>query len=255
MFSKDSIEEKKNQSGHAQEFISYYQQEMQRNISEIRRLISDVRDESDAERLLKEIQNVGNAMSDLAMVYGFENEEAMGRKIACIADACHPDNGLDAALSELDESTKAVEEAMLQISDSHNEHIGSPSEKNLAEDSTNVEIDEVVIKEESETLLFDIREDEKLISYLEDAHEGAITIDSASDSTTIEFDDSGNRELGFDIPKEDENGPGIGLSFAELDTDVMEIDFRESPPTKENESKNLLRRITGFFGFKGRKGF
>jgi len=217
----------------ALEFVSYYQKEMRRNIADIRRLISDVENQEDTENLLQEIKKSGVAMSDLAMVYGFESEEVIGRTIAMMVDTHDKENDSEKLVSNLIDSVKAAE-AVLLVSEREKKKAGNRIIKyNTEEDSVTINNEEGDGGDEI-GLQFDIKEDEGLISLIKD--EFSIT------TSTI-------KSTNFDIPEEDDSSSEIQSSFTELD-DVLEIDFIEKPVVTQKEQKSIFKKITNLFSSK-----
>lgn len=237
----------------ALEFVSYYQKEMRRNIADIRKLISDVEKQEDTENLLQEIKKNGLAMSDLAMVYGFESEEVIGRTIAMMVDTHDKENDSEKLISNLIDSVKAAE-AVLLVSEKEKEKDGNKIIKYNAEEDS-VTISSVEVDEGDENgLIFDIKEDEGLISLIK----GEYSITTSTIKSTS-FEDGvaensflpkdQNRSLKFDIPEEDDSSSEIQSSFTELD-DVLEINFVEKPVVTQKEQKSIFKKITNLFSSK-----
>lgn len=237
----------------ALEFVSYYQKEMRRNIADIRKLISDVEKQEDTENLLQEIKKSGLAMSDLAMVYGFESEEVIGRTIAIMVDTHDKENDSEKLISNLIDSVKAAE-AVLLVSEKEKEKDGNKIIKyNAEEDSVTISSEEVDEGDEN-GLIFDIKEDEGLISLIK----GEYSITTSTIKST-NFEDGvaensflpkdQNRSLKFDIPEEDDSSSEIQSSFTELD-DVLEINFVEKPVVTQKEQKSIFKKITDLFSSK-----
>ncbi|MCH8124388.1 hypothetical protein IIC38_00235 [candidate division KSB1 bacterium] len=237
----------------ALEFVSYYQKEMRRNIADIRKLISDVENQEDTENLLQEIKKSGLAMSDLAMVYGFESEEVIGRTIVMMVDTHDKENDSEKLISNLIDSVKAAE-AVLLVSEKEKEKDGNKIIKyNAEEDSVTISSEEVDEGDEN-GLIFDIKEDEGLISLIK----GEYSITTSTIKST-NFEDGvaensflpkdQNRSLKFDIPEEDDSSSEIQSSFTELD-DVLEINFVEKPVVTQKEQKSIFKKITDLFSSK-----
>ena len=237
----------------ALEFVSYYQKEMRRNIADIRKLISDVENQEDTENLLQEIKKSGLAMSDLAMVYGFESEEVIGRTIVMMVDTHDKENDSEKLISNLIDSVKAAE-AVLLVSEKEKEKDGNKIIKyNAEEDSVTISSEEVDEGDEN-GLIFDIKEDEGLISLIK----GEYSITTSTIKST-NFEDGvaensflpkdQNRSLKFDIPEEDNSSSEIQSSFTELD-DVLEINFVEKPVVTQKEQKSIFKKITDLFSSK-----
>ena len=237
----------------ALEFVSYYQKEMRRNIADIRKLISDVENQEDTENLLQEIKKSGLAMSDLAMVYGFESEEVIGRTIVMMVDTHDKENDSEKLISNLIDSVKAAE-AVLLVSEKEKEKDGNKIIKyNAEEDSVTISSEEVDEGDEN-GLIFDIKEDEGLISLIK--VEYSITTstikstnfeDGVAENSFLPKDQ--NRSLKFDIPEEDDSSSEIQSSFTELD-DVLEINFVEKPVVTQKEQKSIFKKITDLFSSK-----
>ena len=237
----------------ALEFVSYYQKEMRRNIADIRKLISDVENQEDTENLLQEIKKSGLAMSDLAMVYGFESEEVIGRTIVMMVDTHDKENDSEKLISNLIDSVKAAE-AVLLVSEKEKEKDGNKIIKyNAEEDSVTISSEEVDEGDEN-GLIFDIKEDEGLISLIK----GEYSITTSTIKST-NFEDGvaensflpkdQNRSLKFDIPEEDDSSSEIQSSFTELD-DVLEINFVEKTVVTQKEQKSIFKKITDLFSSK-----
>ena len=237
----------------ALEFVSYYQKEMRRNIADIRKLISDVENQEDTENLLQEIKKSGLAMSDLAMVYGFESEEVIGRTIVMMVDTHDKENDSEKLISNLIDSVKAAE-AVLLVSEKEKEKDGNKIIKyNAEEDSVTISSEEVDEGDEN-GLIFDIKEDEGLISLIK----GEYSITTSTIKST-NFEDGvaensflpkdQNRSLKFDITEEDDSSSEIQSSFTELD-DVLEINFVEKPVVTQKEQKSIFKKITDLFSSK-----
>ncbi len=235
------------------EFISYYQKEMRRSIANIRNLISEVENQEDTESLLQEIKKNGLAMSDLAMVYGFECEEVIGRTIAMMVDTYDKENDSEKLISNLLDSLKAAEAVLLVSEKEKKKNANKIIKYNAEEDSVTINNEEFDDGDEIE-LLFDIKEDERLISFIkeEDSVTSLIKSTDLNDDGVTEnsfLPENQVRSLNFDIPDENDSSSEIQSSFTELD-DVLEIDLIEKPVVIHKEQKSIFKKFTNLFSSK-----
>ncbi len=238
--------------GAVKEFVSYYHEEMHRNIDRIRRICEKL-DAKAAAESVEEIVAVGQAICDLAMVYGFESEELIGRKIIRAAQAFRSDADAGKLREDLLQSARAAEEVMFVMDE-------KAAEKEVQESGR----DETAVEEKPESaqpeaeipeeLPFDIREDEKLISLLSDADGEAVAIDlNGEQEEEIEVLDINSilpeekKKTDFDIPEEEEKDP-----LQHLEDDILEIDFREPAADRPGEKKNFFKKLSGLIGRLGK---
>ena len=174
------------------DFISRYQTEMLDNIAKMKESIRLMRTNPEDTSFFQEIKNNWNSINDLAMVYGYEGVELIGKRIIQMLDNFNKNSDIEELLSHLNDATKAIENDMYLIDES--------KERELIRDlsfSTNEDENNDFVKNRSETeendkeFLFDIREDEKLISLLKDAN-GQATELQQTDETGDEKADIGN---------------------------------------------------------------
>lgn len=227
------------------DFVSYYQKEMHRNIAEVRKITAEMVNGIDPTDSLREIKKIGMAMCDLAMVYGFEDEEVIGRQIVSTADSYNQEESLEGFISNLEKSANSAEEMMLYSK--KDKHKSSAPEPEAEKDSHYDEIEDDD-NGELDTLLFDIKEDENLFSIVNDIDSGDRDSNSEINSNSKGVESFVNKDedhpLGFDIPESDDTE--LKVSFTELD-DVMEIEFSEKPEVSEKQPKSIFKKITRLF--------
>ncbi|HDL18848.1 MAG TPA: hypothetical protein ENH29_07325 [Bacteroidetes bacterium] len=248
------VEEKKS---NAEEFISHYQTEMISNITKIRDCIRILKDRPHETEQIQQIKETGNHISDLAMVYGYEGVEVIGSRIvqAINLKGENPDEEMETLLIKIEDTTKAIEDAMLLIDEQkERELIRELDEKNRSQLPTDAGPITMPNKT-AEELMFDIREDEKLISLLSDADGQATEINSSNlhNMEVMEEIDINSilseeyLEMEFDIPK---LSPGNGNDPSSLEDDILEIDFKKSSEDKEEINQGILSKIGSFLGLK-----
>lgn len=249
------VAEKKN---NAEEFISHYQTEMLSNVSKIRDCIRILKEHPHETDQIQQIREIGNRISDLAMVYGYEGVEVIGTRIvqAINLKDKNPDEEMETLLIKIEDTTKAIEDAMLLIDERRErELIRELDAKDKAQPPT-PEADSITAPNKtSEETMFDIREDEKLISLLSDADGKATEINSNNLQNTEDIEEIDLRsilseeylEMEFDIPK---SSPDKSKDLSSLEDDILEIDFKKSPEDKEEINQGLLSKIGNFLGLK-----
>ena len=265
--------------GTAKEFVRYYENEIDRNVNYIYELIEQLQADSDNQPLLEEIECAVQAINDLAMVYGFEGVDVIAsRMMGAIKE--HKQKDISPGfLLRLQESTNAITEAMCLIDERQERELirqwsrdTFPNEK-LA----NVEIIETPSDSESEEfeeendLVFDIKEDEKLISLLSDEDGGDYEIgapllssDSNDNGNGDQFDneiDSAKfdqvmtqpEELSLDFAESEEQDEQsqveVEMSDSTLENDILALDFQRREQKKEKK-EGLLGKIAHLFGSK-----
>ncbi|HHM23528.1 MAG TPA: hypothetical protein ENJ23_00635 [Bacteroidetes bacterium] len=243
--------------GAVKEFVSYYHQEMHRNIDRLRELGSRI-GKADSDEIAEEVRKVGQAIYDLAMVYGFETVEVIGQGIIRFVGEWDKGQDAESIRAGLEKFALAAEESMF-LKDSVPE-VGLPveSEQAASEDDWKPEEENeapAAREEQGETFLFDIKEDERLISMLRDAEGEALVMDEdvggidvgeemeVLDVNSILPEEKKRHE--FDIPPDNEEE-----SMDLLEQDILEIDFTQPEEEKDEEKKSLLKKISSIFSKK-----
>lgn len=246
------------QMGNAREFISYYQEEMDRNISAIRKTIVTHSDQSDDPNAMELIVDAGNAISDLAMVYGFETEEAIGRTIAKTAGNGIRKSELEELISRLERSSKTVEDRVAEVQSAPDErpNAGRPAEEKVKAVDPNPPKGSHS-GSDGVGLLFDIKDDGELMSFLQDEDELDLPLRHKSEAEIT--DEPGNETEQMSPDQEEsfqEDSEGIsnedGIEAAIGGDGIGQNDIPEPPEIKieDKEEKTLMRKISGFFGNK-----
>jgi len=237
--------------GAVKEFVSYYHEEMHRNIDRLRQLCEKLVP-GETPECLQEISAIGQAICDLAMVYGFETEELIGQQIMSAAQSYRQDADVEKLREKLLKTARAAEEAMFLMDEKG--VLEEPEvESSPPETAQEPETPQEESREEPE-LLFDIREDEKLISLLSDADGEAFAVDlNTTEDDEIEVLDitsilpEEKKKSDFDIPAGEDQD-----SIQQLEDDILEIDFREPEQRRADEKKGFLKKLSGFLSRKGR---
>jgi|GEM_PF-3747805 hypothetical protein len=240
----------------ANEFVAYYVEEMVRNIDQLLAISERLDEEAiDVEQVLQDLQQVGQSMCDLAMVYGYDGVEVVGRRVLTLAGDYRKDRNLEKLRFQVLEAAKAAREVMEEVDEARERQILRRWDASAATGEVWQESEQEGASE-PEDLLFDIREDERLLSLLSDADGQAYEISDSERYHAADQDrlkqisghsltgggDTEQDEIPFDIPEEDR-------SFDREETpqdDVLEIDFRESDRPIHRE--HFLKKIGRFLG-------
>lgn len=247
-----------NKSKNPDEFISRYQSEVLINVAEIHECIGKItKNPDDPSLLFQEIKNRCIAVSDLAMVYGYEGVELIGYRIIQTLDNYDKNGDIEVLLSHLNAATKAIEEAMFLIDErKERELIRELNKKTKIAEKFEPDINQSATMENDDEFLFDIREDEKLISLLSDADGQAVEL-GQKDEIDGDLDNIDvNSILGehysnldFDIPK-----PGSKNKQGNVDINgdakTLELDFKKTKENSEGNKNRIIKKIGNFLGFK-----
>jgi hypothetical protein len=109
---------------------------------------------------------------------------------------------------------------------------------------------------ENDSPLFDIREDEKLISLLSDADGHAIEMNQSrtknNESDTIEVDFNSILEKNFPSVDFDIPDPTLDEEDRDIEDGILEIDFKDTKSMVDTDSRGLLQKISCLLGLKGK---
>ncbi|RKY92555.1 hypothetical protein DRQ15_01980 [candidate division KSB1 bacterium] len=253
------------------EFVQYYENEIGKNVNHIYELIEQLKTDSTNYPLLAEIESSAQAISDLAMVYGFEGVEVIASRMKEAIKQHSQQDISPEFLAKLQESARAIAEAMCLIDErKERELIRQWSQDTFHEEkliTEDIEDSESSNPEQDEELVFDIKEDEKLISLLSD-EDGA---DYEIGNLLLSIDNNGNDEGGIDsaevdnampqpeelaselVVNEEQNETKIEkTSAAPLENDILVLDFQRTEAKKEKK-KGFLGKIAHLFGSKSRR--
>ncbi len=249
--------------GSAKEFVTYYQSEIQRQVENMRDMVGQLRRDPSNRALLEEIQGASAAISDLAMVYGFEGVEVIAERIHAAVRKLSGDEISDEFLTRIEEATGAIEKAMILIDERREREIirNLSAKAANSDDFVYVEpaVGEVEEQKSDDTGFFDIKEDEKLLSILSDADGEAYEIESQGVSAFAaetpvpteeepKFEPLDSEELSrhFEQDEKDE------VSFKELnlEDDGLELDFQKEKASEERKKKSIWGKIGRLFGSK-----
>ena len=253
------------------EFVQYYENEIGKNVNHIYELIEQLKTDSTNYPLLAEIESSAQAISDLAMVYGFEGVEVIASRMKEAIKQHSQQDISPEFLAKLQESARAIAEAMCLIDErKERELIRQWSQDTFHEEkliTEDIEDSESSNPEQDEELVFDIKEDEKLISLLSD-EDGA---DYEIGNLLLSIDNNGNDEGGIDsaevdnamsqpeelaselVVNEEQNETKIEkTSAAPLENDILVLDFQRTEAKKEKK-KGFLAKIAHLFGSKSRR--
>jgi len=254
--------EKNLTAGTVQEFISHYQTEMQSNVIQMEDSLRWLQQHPEDHSRLQEIKKLGEAISDLAMVYGYEGVEVIGTRIVQVIDSFDSHSNLEQLIAHLDEAAKAVEEAMLLIDERRERQLIRSFSGETTTKPEAPPLPPATAGENGDEIVFDIREDEKLISLLSDTDGKAIEINQQSehddDNDTPQILDASlifdkkHPQFDFDIPTSKPKKNALD-AIEGIEEDILEIDFKDSTVKVSSKEKDgLLKKISHLLGLKNK---
>lgn len=245
--------------GCVEEFTSHYKEEMMKKISLIRECLSKVDENPEEISVFEDIKKNGRVISDLAMVYGYEGVEVIGMRIVEAVANYSDEVNFGELIIKLENATKAIEDAMLLIDEQKERKVIRELSQYSSVESAQAseEKPEQMSRETDDEQLFDIREDEKLISLLSDTDGQAVEIEQKYDDEKTEGIDADTilgehySEINFDIPKSTISDKDEVVGEI-IDNDVLEIDFKNADSEAGKDSDGLFKKIGNLFGKKNK---
>ncbi len=250
--------------GSAKEFVTYYQSEIQRQVENMRDMVAQLRRDASNRPLLEEIQSASAAISDLAMVYGFEGVEVIAERIHGAVRRLHDAEITAEFLTRLEEAIGAIEKTMILIDERREREIIRSLSAQAADSDDFVYVEPAVgdtVQEDlEETETFDIKEDEKLLSILSDADGEAYEIESKGvpeySSETQPTENEQNLEFepleSEEIAQHFENSEKDDVVFEELNLEDKDdvLDFQKEKIPDIKKKRGLWGKIGRLFGSK-----
>ncbi|NOY78553.1 MAG: hypothetical protein GXO76_11855 [Calditrichaeota bacterium] len=251
--------------GSAKEFVAYYQLEIQHQVDTMRELVQQLRKDPQNRPLLEEIHRASQAISDLAMVYGFEGVEVIADRIERAVKKLAKEDVSEEFLLRLGEAIGAIEKAMILIDERRERQIiRDLSRQAFDSDSFSYvepasEIYSNDEKTQEDEFNFDIKEDEKLISILSDVDDELYEIENRpvlpsekeKADPAPDFEPVDSSELNFEFQTGEEKMFSADESAS--GEDVLEIDFQKIRESADKKKEGLFHKISRLFGGKSEK--